>query len=319
MLQSVWKIVSLITQPPVECTIWSLSRTKISLFYSGLVATLINIIRLFIVITNGRVIRCIPSWRSCRIKTWNSQQRPILTTPGAGSHLSGMDKTWPVCIHLPKGGNGSIIPTLYQWIWRMDHTLPKGSHELHMQRPEWRMMEMQLVTVAMKACYRKWESMTDMLECTLTAWLQRNNIGMNVNLAHLQIRQYHPVWLQERLMLWCNMQKERGRDIRSHCHLFSLSSDSETEKKSVALSPGQQSITACVPRHRTVKNRTADISPWAGRWFKTRKFGGFCWGHTEFSTMWDAAWVGFLLFDKSQQTTEKRTLHFPASRTKTPI
>lgn len=61
MLQSVWKIVSLITQPPVECKICSLSRAKISLFYSGFVATLIKIISFYIFITDGRVFRCIRS------------------------------------------------------------------------------------------------------------------------------------------------------------------------------------------------------------------------------------------------------------------
>lgn len=48
-----------------------------------------------------------------------------------------MDKTWPVCIRIPKGGKWQYHPhTAYQYIWQMDHTLPEGSHELHMQEAD---------------------------------------------------------------------------------------------------------------------------------------------------------------------------------------
>lgn len=72
----------------------------------------------------------------------------------------------------------------YQWIWRMDHTLPQGSHELHMQRPDWRMMEMHLVTEAMKEIQKMgniWQI------CWRASW-PSNNTGMNVNLAQASAR-----------------------------------------------------------------------------------------------------------------------------------
>lgn len=113
MLQSVWKIVSLITQPPVECKIWSLSRTKISLFYSGFSATLINIISFFIFITDGRVFRWILSLKSCLLKMWKS---PAATHFNNTRRWQSPDQAWIkhglFAYISQKGGNGSIIPTL---------------------------------------------------------------------------------------------------------------------------------------------------------------------------------------------------------------
>lgn len=101
-----------------------------------------------------------------------------------------MDKTWPVCIRIPKGGKWQHHPhTAYQYIWQMDHTLPEGSHELHMQEADW-ITETAPATARWWKDWqrqRKWGYMTEMLECTPTARPRHNNTDGNINLAQVAV------------------------------------------------------------------------------------------------------------------------------------
>lgn len=141
----------------------------------------------------------------------------------------------------------------------MDHSSPEGSHELHIQEPDCRITEMELVTPRWWKDWqhnRKRDCMTDTLQLAPAAWPHSNNTGMNTNLAQASARE---ITLSKRVrdqcgggpILWCNVLKDHRPDITGHCHLCSLSFDSETQKERVAL--------------HLINNQSPPLSPDAGR------------------------------------------------------
>lgn len=105
--------------------------------------------------------------------------------------------------------------------------------------------------------YRKWVCETDTLQLAPAAWPHSSNTDTNTNLAQVSASE---ITLSKRVrdhcwgggpILWCNVLKDHRPDITGHCHLCSLSFDSETQKKRVAL--------------HLINNQSPPLSPDAGR------------------------------------------------------
>lgn len=113
--------------------------------------------------------------------------------------------------------------------------------------------------------------------CILTLWWHTNSMDTCYMLMEHRYRQitviYKGTWpLQDRLILWCNGQEGQPRYHKSLPSVLIVIWQQDT-KEARGPSPDQQSITASVARHSTVKNgqNAQQINPWVQSWLKV------CW------------------------------------------